>query len=50
MADAVCKRLIDVAGIEEIVLLLRPVRPHAGEAIGLQLDAHLQRGLLGLAR
>src|SRR5580700_2310902 len=34
--------LVDVAGVEEIVLLLGAVRPHAGEAVGLQLDAHLE--------
>src|SRR5208282_2889116 len=44
------QRLIDIAGIEEIVLLLRPVRPHAGETIGLQFDAHLQAVRLGAAR
>src|SRR5215472_15995433 len=36
------ERLFDVAGIEELVFLLSAIGPHAGEANGLQLDAHLQ--------
>src|SRR5262249_4172993 len=43
------QRLIDVARIEEVVLSLRAVRPDAGEAIGLQFDAHLQRVAVRLA-
>src|SRR5580692_8385881 len=41
--------LIDVAGVEEMVLLLGTVRPYAGETIGLQLDAHLELVRLDLA-
>src|SRR3984957_14031823 len=41
--------LVDVAGIEEMVLLLGAVRPDAGETIGLQLDAHLELVRLDLA-
>ena len=29
------QRLIDVAGVEEVVLLLGAIRPHAGKAVGL---------------
>src|ERR1043166_3663498 len=36
------QRRLDVSRIEERFLLLLPVRPHAGQAIGLQLDLHLQ--------
>src|SRR5580700_7005598 len=35
------QRLVDVAGFEEVVLALGAVGPDAGEAVGLQLDAHL---------
>ena len=41
MADAVCKRGVDVAGLQQLPLLLGVMRPDAGEAVGLQLDAHL---------
>ena len=50
------QRRLDVARLDEIPLRLRTIGPHSREAIGLQLDAHLQpvgRGpvesLLGLA-
>ena len=43
------QRLIDVPGLKEIVLLLSTVRPHAGEAVRLQLDSHLQLNCLRLA-
>src|ERR1700731_2929810 len=41
--------LVDVAGIEEMMLLLGAVRPYAGETIGLQLDTHLKLVRLDLA-
>jgi hypothetical protein len=41
--------LVDVARIEELVLLLLVVRPNTGEAIGLQFDAHLERVRFSLA-
>src|SRR5215467_11334214 len=36
------ERSLDVSRIEERFLLLLPIGPHAGKAIGLQLDLHLQ--------
>src|SRR5690242_2203425 len=42
------ERGVDVAGFEERLLLLLAVRPYAGEAVGLQLDAHLHAVRLGL--
>ena len=42
--------LIDIAWIEEVMLLLSTVRPHAGKAIRLQLDAHLELVHLRFAR
>src|SRR3984957_3636549 len=44
------QRLVDVARLKEVVLLLGAVRPHAGEAVGLQLDSHLKLVGLDLAR
>src|SRR5690349_10887566 len=44
------QRRLDVARFETPPLfLLRALRPDAGQAIGLQLDAHAQRVALGLA-
>ena len=43
------QRLIDIAGIEEIVFLLSTIGPHASEAIRLQFDAHLELVRLYLA-
>src|SRR6266581_1502133 len=40
------QRLVDVARLDQLPALLRAIGPNAGEAIGLQLDAHLQ--LIGL--
>ena len=52
VADGGCglQRLIDVARIEEIVLLLGVVGPHPGETVRLQFDAHLNLIGVGLAR
>ena len=52
IADRGCglESLVDIARIEEAVLLLRPVRPYAGQTIGLQLDADLQAVCLSAAR
>src|SRR5579863_1284826 len=44
------QRFVDVAGIEEIMFLLRTVRPDSRQTVGLQFDAHLDRVGLGLAR
>src|SRR5262249_2496597 len=33
---------LDIAGFDEAPLLLRVVRPHPGEAVGLQLDSYLK--------
>ena len=35
------QRLIDIAGLEDILGLLRLIGPNAGKAVGLQLDADL---------
>src|ERR1700675_1214928 len=43
------QRLVDVARFEELVLLLGAVGPDPGEAVGLQLDAHLELVRLDLA-
>src|SRR5580700_12053641 len=44
VADRGCglQRLVDVARIEEVAFFLSAIGPDAGEAIGLQLDAHLE--------
>src|SRR5262249_30481677 len=41
--------LLDVAGLEDLAGALGVVRPHAGQAIGLELHAHLERVGLGRA-
>ena len=41
------ERLLDVAGLDDVLALLGMIGPDAGEAIGLQLHAHLER--IGLA-
>ena len=41
---------LDVAGLDQSPLLLRVVRPHAGEAVGLQFDPHLELVGLGLVQ
>src|SRR5580700_4417355 len=52
VADRGCglQRLIDIARIEEVAFLLGAIGPNAGEAVGLQLDAHLELVRLDLAR
>ena len=35
--------LLDVAGLQALLHLVVEVRPHAGQAVRLQLHAHLQR-------
>src|ERR1700689_1169218 len=42
-------RLLDVAGLEDLPLLIGMVGPNAGEAVGLELDPDRQRIGLGLA-
>ncbi len=37
------ERLVDIAGLDDVLGLMGPVGPDAGKAIGLQLHAHLQR-------
>ncbi|MNS97642.1 hypothetical protein D3C72_1319830 [compost metagenome] len=41
---------LDVARVEPLLRLLRVVRPHAREAVGLQLDAHADGVVLRLAQ
>ncbi len=41
---------LDVALFQDVARVLRLVRPDAGQAVGLQLDAHLQRVALGLVQ
>ena len=43
-------RGLDVARLDQLPLLVGARRPDAGEAIGLQLDAHLQAVRLGLGQ
>ena len=47
MAAAAVQPALDVAGLQPVLHLVIERRPHAGEAIGLQLHPHLQ--LIGLA-
>jgi len=41
---------LDVSWLDQPPLLLRVVRPHAGEAVGLQLDPDLELVGLGLVQ
>src|SRR5690242_9106778 len=43
------QRVVDIAGLDDVFALLGVIGEDAGEAIGLQFDAHLQSIRLGLA-
>src|SRR4029079_19266493 len=43
------QRVVDIAGLDDVFTLLGVIGEDAGEAIGLQFDAHLQSIRLGLA-
>ena len=40
--------LVDIAGLDDVLGLLGVIGPDAGEAVGLQLHAHLERIAFGL--